>query len=181
MNNRLGQEQWVNAGLKTLLQSGIESVRIEPLAKALGVTKGSFYWHFADRPALLKAILAAWEERATDAVIQQVESASGDPMARLRQLFNITVTADGRLERAIRHWASQDENASAAQRRVDERRIAYVTTLFELLGLPSGTARSRAELAYLALVGHYAMNAGSERNTSLPMSLDSVLALLTRP
>lgn len=180
MSTRLGQEQWINAGLKTLMAAGVESVRIEPLAKALGVTKGSFYWHFADRPALLAAMLAAWEERATDAVIREVEHASGAPLERLTRLFRLTVSADGRLERAIRHWAAQDEAARAAQSRVDERRIAYVAALFEALGFSTDDARTRAQLAYLTLIGHYAMNTGSAKSAALPLSLDAVIAMLVK-
>lgn len=175
---RLGKDQWISAGLKALMQGGVDSVRIEPLAKALGVTKGSFYWHFSDRPALLRALLLAWEERATDAVIRAVETASGAAPERLTQLFRMTVNADGRLERAIRHWAAQDEAAHAAQERVDERRIAYVTDLFKAIGFSARAAQTRAQLAYLALIGHYAMSAGPEKSGTLPLSLDAVIALL---
>lgn len=180
MSGRLGRDEWISAGLRALLQGGVEAVRIEPLAKTLGVTKGSFYWHFADRPALLSALLAAWEERATDAVIRQVEKASGAPQERLTTLFWLTVSADGRLERAIRHWATQDAAARAAQTRVDERRIAYVADLFGAMGFSPEAAHTRAQLAYLALVGHYAMNAGPEKSESLTLALDAVIALLTK-
>ena len=179
MSKRLGQEQWISAGLKALMAAGVESIRVEPLAKALGVTKGSFYWHFADRPALLAAMLTAWEERATDAVIREVDNASGAPLERLTRLFRLTASADGRLERAIRHWAAQDDAARAAQSRVDERRIAYVAALFEALGFSAEDARTRAQLAYLSLIGHYAMKAGPDKSTALSVSLDAVLGLLT--
>ncbi|MGL4496151.1 MAG: TetR/AcrR family transcriptional regulator [Beijerinckiaceae bacterium] len=180
MKERLGQNHWIDAGLKTLREAGVDAVRVEPLAKALGVTKGSFYWHFADRSALLSALLAAWEERATEAVIRQVEAAAGAAPDRLAQLFRLTVGADGRLERAIRHWAAHDNAARAAQQRIDARRITYVASLFEGLGFSPEAAMTRAQLAYLALIGHYAMSAGPDKSDALPVALDAVIGLLTQ-
>ena len=71
---RLGKEAWVAAAFRLLGRRGIAAVGVEPLAKALGVTKGSFYWHFTDRRALLQALLAYWEERETSAIIADVEA-----------------------------------------------------------------------------------------------------------
>jgi AcrR family transcriptional regulator len=87
VSKRLGRQEWINAGLKALAEHGAEAVRIERLADTLRVTKGSFYWHFKDRGALLEALLEAWQARATNAIIDQVEARGGDARTRLETLF----------------------------------------------------------------------------------------------
>ena len=85
--DRLDREDWVNAAFERLGAGGVEAVRVEPLAKDLGVTKGSFYWHFRDREALLDAVLEAWEARETDHYIKTAETDGGQPGERLRRFF----------------------------------------------------------------------------------------------
>lgn len=148
--------EWIDAGLRALRRDGIDAVRIERLASALGKTKGSFYWHFADRPALLAALIAAWRARATHAVVEEVEAAGGDAAAKLARLMTITLTADGRLERAMRDWAGRDGAAAAALAEVDARRVGYVAERLAETGLPPETARLRARFLYFALIGRFA-------------------------
>jgi len=155
MEDRLSRLDWLTASLSALARDGVAALRVEPLAKKLGVTKGSFYWHFADRPALLTAVLAEWERRATDAIIVEVEAAGGDAAAHLALLFRITAAADGRLDRAIRAWAQNDAQAAAVQGRVDGRRFAYLEAQFSALGFPAVEAASRARLSYQALIGRF--------------------------
>jgi AcrR family transcriptional regulator len=110
----------------------VEAVRVEPLAVLLGVT-GSFYWHFANRRALLDAMLAQWEQRSTEAVIEGVNSAAGRPAERLAHL----ATLIGRrkklppMEQGIRAWGAVDQKARRALARVDARRIDYVLALLQ--------------------------------------------------
>ena len=166
MEERLTRQDWLRAALGALARGGVAALRVEPLAKRLGVTKGSFYWHFADRPALLAAVLAEWERRATDAVIVEVEAAGGDASTLLADLIRIAATADGRLERAIRAWAAGDAVAAAVLGRVDARRRAYLAMLFAALGFPEDEAAARARIAYQSAVGGFAMGevrAGEER------------------
>jgi AcrR family transcriptional regulator len=157
MADRLTRQDWLTAALGALARGGTEALRVEPLAKRLGVTKGSFYWHFADRPALLAAALAEWERRATDAVIVEVEAAGGDASVRLANLFRIAAAADGRLERAVRAWAAGDAAAAAVQGRVDARRHAYVAAQLAALGFSEDEAAARARIAYRAVMGGFAM------------------------
>ncbi|HLZ66647.1 MAG TPA: TetR family transcriptional regulator [Aliidongia sp.] len=151
------RQDWLTAALGALARDGVATLRVEPLAKRLGVTKGSFYWHFADRAALLAAVLEEWERRATDAVIVEVEAAGGDAAAKLAGLFQITAAADGRLERAVRAWAASDAAAAAVQGRVDARRHAYLDAQFAALGFPADEAAARARIAYQAVVGRFAL------------------------
>ncbi len=154
---RLGEAEWVAAATRLLADQGVDAVRVEPLSAALGVTKGSFYWHFAHRRALLDAVLDAWERRATSAVIDAVETASGAPSGRLSRL----VALIGRsrrapsVEHAIRAWGALDPRARAVLARVDARREAYVRGLLRALGLPPAAARTRSHLAYLMMIGEF--------------------------
>src|SRR5688572_15346797 len=88
----LGPSDWTEAALAALARGGLPAVAVEPLAKSLGTTKGSFYWHFADRNALLEATLELWERRDTDRVIESLDG-SRDAQSRLRTLLRLTVTS----------------------------------------------------------------------------------------
>ncbi len=153
---RLAPAQWIDAGLRTLGERGVTAVRVEPLARSLGVTKGSFYWHFKDRRALLDAMLERWRQLATDAIIEQVDAKGGTAAQRVAHLFRITTTGQGdRIEAALRAWAIEDPAAAAALAEVDELRQRYVTDLLVEHGIPRAEARRRARIAYLVLIGEF--------------------------
>ena len=154
---RIGRIDWIKAGLAVLGQEGIGEVRVEPLAARLGVTKGSFYWHFADRAALHAAMLEQWQLAATRDIIRQVEDKASDAHTRLVRLLDVTTAspAGARLEIAIRAWAVQDATVAAAVATADRERIGYVVGLLMELGLPPSIAELRARTIYLALIGSY--------------------------
>ncbi len=180
MSNRLGKREWIEAGLKALSEHGVEAVRVERLATALDVTKGSFYWHFENRGALLEALLEAWRTRATNAIIEEVEAKGGDAVAKLRALSTIVSRIDGRLDRAIRVWAAQDEMARAALDEIDRRRLGYLTSLFAELSFAPPEAAARARLVYHALIGQFAMGERLARAERLEERLDIVIPMLVR-
>ncbi|MES1193776.1 MAG: helix-turn-helix domain-containing protein [Solirubrobacterales bacterium] len=123
---------WIDEGLRALAAGGPDAVRIELLAKALGVSKGGFYWHFDNRRMFLEELLDVWELRSLDEVIEVVESEGGDARARLRHLFALASTA-GRLMKvdlAVRDWARRDKAVAKRLRRVDNRRMDYLRALF---------------------------------------------------
>lgn len=161
MTDRLDREAWLEAGLALLAEQGIDAVRITDLAARLAVTKGSFYWHFRDRPAFLHEILKAWETVATDAIIATVDASGGDARARLRVLFQKSFNSDGRMFLAIQGWARVDSSASAALNKITRRRIAYVEQLFLEAGFEPREASVRAQFAFQALIGHYALGPAS--------------------
>src|SRR6266513_2022678 len=102
MGDQLSAQDWVNQGLKTLAKSGFTALKANPLAKAMGVSRGSFYWHFADIGAFHAAILKHWREIAAEQIIADVEADSGEP---LKALLRRTFGARLELERAVRNWA----------------------------------------------------------------------------
>ena len=134
MSDQLSAKDWVDQGLKALASRGFTALKAEPLAKALRVSRGSFYWHFADIAAFHAAILARWHEVAAEQIIANVEAASKDedPLALLlRRVFGERLM----LERAVRTWASVDPAARAAVQAIDRRRLSYVEGLLAQSGL----------------------------------------------
>ena len=122
------------------------------MAKAMGVSRGSFYWHFADIAAFHAAILARWHEVAAEQIIANVEAASKNenPLALLlRRVFGERLM----LERAVRTWASVDPAARAAVQAIDRRRLSYVEGLLAQSGLSAEIARARAQILYWAFLG----------------------------
>ncbi|MEP6854337.1 MAG: TetR/AcrR family transcriptional regulator [Pedococcus sp.] len=159
----LSAGDWTEAALDALARGGLAAVAVEPLAKALGATKGSFYWHFADRNALLQATLELWERRSTDRVLAGIDGTQ-DGATRLRNLVRLaflSVQADdlgraGSIELALQANASHDLVAPILER-VTKRRVVALTELYAALGLTQARARDRATLAYTAYLGHAQM------------------------
>jgi AcrR family transcriptional regulator len=153
---RLSADDWTSAALAALVEGGVAAVAVEPLAMRLGATKGSFYWHFRNRDALLAATLERWERLETDDVITRVEI-EDDPRARLRALYLLATgglpgrsrSAEPALQAAVAHPL-----VAPALARVTRRRLDYLGAQFTALGLPPRAARHRALLAYTAYLGH---------------------------
>ncbi|NER78580.1 MAG: TetR/AcrR family transcriptional regulator [Leptolyngbya sp. SIO1D8] len=163
----LTRQDWIRQGLKVLAQGGVETVRVEPLAKLMGVTKGSFYWHFKNRGDLLAAILQEWVTLQTNSIIEQVEAKGGDATTKLLYLFELAVQDDGRVENAIRAWATNDANVIAVLAEVDQRRLDYTQDLFLQLGFAPFEATVRARLVYYALVGEFTIGTRSDQTERL--------------
>lgn len=151
---RLSRESWIDAALALLAKDGSEAVKVEPMARRLGVTKGSFYWHFRDRRELLAAALRRWEQVETVAVRDAVEAGGGTAAERLRRLFAIAFERRiMALEVALRSWATRDRGARNAVVRVDGLRLAYLRDLYVGTGLARAEAEARGFLAYATLFG----------------------------
>jgi AcrR family transcriptional regulator len=152
-NGRLSADDWAQAALDQIAEQGVAAVAVEPLARRLGVTKGSFYWHFPSRDALLQAALERWEKIEQDTVWGSLERVP-DPRERLRALFQL-VAHEARshiiyseLLKALDHPTVQPVIGRVAQRRFD-----YLTASFRQAGLSRTDAQHRARLAYAAYVG----------------------------
>jgi AcrR family transcriptional regulator len=162
--SKLGRQDWIDLGLRVIVEGGVEAVRVEPLAKLLDVTKGSFYWHFKNRDELLEAILHDWVSRETDSIIEKVEVAGGDASAKLLYLFELAIQDDGQVENAIRAWAVNDSKVAAVLNQVDRRRLDYTKDLFLEVGFTPFEAMVRARMAYYSLIGEYTL--GTRTNQS---------------
>jgi AcrR family transcriptional regulator len=157
--DRLDRSRFLEAAFEVLCETGWQDVRISTLCSRLGVTKGSFYWHFEDHEALLLAVLAAWEEAGTDQIIVTVEATALPPAERLRVLLHTVFaesTRNDRIEAAIRAWAAADPRAAATVARVDERRLGYVRDLLQAIGHRRAVATHRSALLYRTLIGEFA-------------------------
>lgn len=165
---KLGRKDWIDKGLKVLAESGVEAVRVEPLAKLMNVTKGSFYWHFKNREELLQAILEEWVNRDTDATIEQVEDKDANANAKLLYLLEIAAQDDGKLENAIRAWATNDSKAAIVLAQVDRRRLNYIRDLFLQVGFTPFEAMVRTRMLYYTLVvGEFIIGARPNRDEIL--------------
>lgn len=150
---RLSATHWAAAALDLIAEEGVRAVAVEPLARRLGVTKGSFYWHFPSRDALLQAALERWEQVELDEVFAQLE-AIPDPRQRMRELF-LRVAHEVRshviyseLLKALDHPAVQP-----VMQRVSKRRLDYLMLAFRQVGMARVEAQNRAHLTYAAYVG----------------------------
>jgi AcrR family transcriptional regulator len=158
----LTPETWIGAATDVLVDQGIDHVRVDLLAQHLGVTRGSFYWHFKDREDLLRRVLQAWRETATENLTARLESAHEDPLEQLRDVLSLpfrgrAAARAARIELAIRAWARRDQMARFAVDEADASRIGYIAQLFSALGFPVLEARSRAFLLYSYVVSESQM------------------------
>jgi AcrR family transcriptional regulator len=149
----LTPETWIEAATEVLVDQGIDHVRVDVLANQLGVTRGSFYWHFRDREDLLRRVLQAWRERATVALTQRLESAKPDPREQLHDAASLpfrgrAAARAARIELAIRAWARRDDMAREAVDEADATRLAHHERIFSALGFAPEEARCRAFLMY---------------------------------
>jgi AcrR family transcriptional regulator len=154
---RTPRSSWIEEGLRALAAGGPDAVRIELLAQALGVTRGGFYWHFDDRRALLEEILDAWEHATVDEVIARVEHEPGDARAKLRRLSAFAASGDEplRTDLAVRDWARREPGVAERLRRVDNRRMAYLRTLFGAFCPHEDDVEARCLVFYSLWIGSH--------------------------
>jgi AcrR family transcriptional regulator len=153
----LTPERWAEAATEVLVDHGIDSVRVDVLAQQLQVTRGSFYWHFKDRDELLRRVLQAWRESATEQLTLRLEGAHRSPREQLRDVISLPLRGRAaqraaRIELAIRAWARRDAMARQAVDEADGSRIAYIAQLFSSLGFGVAEARWRAFALYAYVV-----------------------------
>jgi AcrR family transcriptional regulator len=178
--SNLTRQDWIDQGLKVLADSGIEAVRVEPLAKLMKVTKGSFYWHFKNREDLLEAIFQEWIASQTNSIIEQVEEMDGAAKTKLLYLFELAIEDDGQVENAIRAWSTNDAKIAAALLKVDQLRVGYTRDLFLEVGFGPFEAMVRAQMVYYALVGESTVGIRTDHSERLA-EIRLQHAILTHP
>ena len=154
---RTPRAAWIDAGLRALAAGGgPDTVRVDTLAKSLGVTRGGFYGQFKDRAALLEAMLDTWERAATDEVLEQVERRGGDARAKVRRAGALTFSDELLpIDLAIRDWARHDAAVAARLRRVDNRRMEYLRQLFGSFCADEAEVEGRSVLAFSLAIGYH--------------------------
>ena len=156
---RLTQRDWIDAAFRALAAGGVSAVRIERLARDLGATKGSFYWHYKDLQALLDSVVSCWVDLATEQGISTINARDLTPAAALgaliEQISEVPDVAYGgvAIEPAIREWARFDGKVSDIVAQVDARRIDYVANLLTRCGLSQREAAKQATTFYAIVVG----------------------------
>ncbi len=177
---RLTPVDWIAAGFRALATHGPEAIKAEPLARALGTTKGSFYWHFKDVPAFKAQMLKHWHDEAFVAIARAVDAGS-DPTDRLYHLAELATTdredyGGAATEPAIRAWAAADPDVAAAVRDVDAKRLAYLEDLLAELDL---TNPDFARIVYGAYVGMGTLAAadGADNAGAMSTLMAAILAL----
>jgi len=180
---RTPRGRWVEEGLQALAEGGPAAVRVEALAKKLGVTKGGFYGYFADRDALLEAMLDAWERESTDEVIDRVEREGGDPRTKIARAGMLTFSGDRLLpiDLAIRDWARHDEGVAGRLRRVDNRRMALLREMIGTFCSDADEVEARSMLAFCVAIGEHFLAADHGDRTRAQVLARAVDLLLSRP
>jgi AcrR family transcriptional regulator len=178
---RTPRSKWIDEGLRALAAGGPDAVRIDALAQALGVTRGGFYWHFENRQALLDEMLDNWERVSIDDVIARVDSEGGDPRARLRRLFALASSSRDvlKIDLAIRDWSRRDATVGERLRRVDNRRMKYLRSLFGGFCADEDDVEARCTVVMSLFVGSHfiaADHAGRRRADVVDLVLGRLLA-----
>jgi AcrR family transcriptional regulator len=157
---RTPRNGWIDEGLRALAAGGPDAVRVEALARTLGVSKGGFYGHFSDRSALLAEMLDSWERMSTREVIERVEREGGDARVKLRKAGALTFSRTLLpIDLAVRDWARRDPAVAKRLRRVDNRRMEYLRVLFGTFCSDEDDIEARSMLAFSLLIGGHFMAA----------------------
>jgi AcrR family transcriptional regulator len=177
---RTPRSSWIDAGLRALAAGGPDAVRIEVLAQELGVTRGGFYWYFQGRGAFLDEMLDTWERRSTDEALERVEREGGDARDKVVRAGMSTFSRELLpIDLAVRDWARRDRSVAKRLRRVDNRRMEYLRSLFSTFCSDADDVEARSMLAFsLAIGDHFiaADHGGRSRRRVLELAMKRLMA-----
>jgi AcrR family transcriptional regulator len=157
---RGSQEGWLQAAYDCLLESGVDSVKILPLAKKLNLSRTSFYWFFKDREELLAALVARWREKNTGSIVKQAQAYAESLAEAMLNVFDCWLNSDlfdAKFEFAVRSWALQSDELLAEVRDADLTRLEALKQMFIRFGHSEITADARARTTYLVQIGYISM------------------------
>ncbi|MBW9118161.1 TetR/AcrR family transcriptional regulator [Rhizobium cauense] len=167
---RGSQEGWLEAAYDSLLESGIDSVKILPLAKKLNLSRTSFYWFFKDREELLDGLVSRWRDKNTGSIVRQSEAYAETLAEAMLNVFDCWLDSrlfDSKFEFAVRSWALQSEDILREVHEADRKRMDALATMFKRFGHTEITADVRARTTYLVQIGYISMQ--SNESTSVRM------------
>lgn len=163
LKTRVTRDDWVTAALDTIHAQGVDRVKVVTLARTLGVTSGSFYWHFKNVRALLDAVLEYWENQLTVHIIDDAIAFQGSPQQRILNLMTQVVDEDATLsDSAIAVWAKSDPLAEAAYKRTVQKRFDFAAHMFREAGFSGGEAMTRGRMMVTALMGERSVELKSD-------------------
>jgi AcrR family transcriptional regulator len=179
---RTPREKWVEEGLQALAAGGVDAVRVEALARALKVTKGGFYGHFADRRALLEAILDAWERESVDDVLDRIDREAGDVLDKVRLAGRLTFSQDRLLpiDLAVRDWARRDPAVAERLRRVDNRRMQLLRDAIATIRADPDEVEAWSLLAFCMAIGNHFLAADHPGRTREQVMVRASALILDR-
>ena len=165
----LGRSDWIEAAVDMLADDNVEALRVDTLAERLGVTKGSFYWHFKGREDLLYEVVEAWRLRMTSEIRALIVDTSGTPWERLERLLRISISArrdvpGGPFEMTLRDWARRDGKVAEVVRHVDKERADFLRQLYQDAGLSEADAEDFSELHIAFVIGTRITLAAEDRD-----------------
>ncbi|MBL1141123.1 MAG: TetR/AcrR family transcriptional regulator [Proteobacteria bacterium] len=180
-NKQLSRESWVLAAFDTLYKDGIDAVRIEPLAKKMNVTKGSFYWHFKNRTELHDALLEYWEKEMTQSVLDAANEFHGSPKQRLiNTLRDIIGNERTKYDPFVRNWARNDTKVRKVVEYIDKIRLSFLHGLFIDIGFDKQEAEIRSRLMYYYICGECTVSV-KEPMTKRMKRLDIKAEIMMQP
>lgn len=153
-------ELWLDAAYDTLIESGVDAVKVQILSKRLRLSRGSFYWMFKDREALLEALLERWREKNTGGIAKQAAAYAETIEEALLNVFDCWLDPeifDFHFEFAVRSWALQSPSVMAELAETDERRVQYLTQLFLRFKMDPDMADVSARALYQGQIGYISM------------------------
>jgi AcrR family transcriptional regulator len=175
----LTRDDWTRAALDVIGEGDVKAVAVERLAKTLGASRGSFYWHFRDRADLIDAALERWARENTAELVPELDAIT-DPVKRLRTLLRTVYEQPVDAVELTLSAAGDDPVVAPVFARVTRQRIDFLHRIFSDLGLPPSQAATRAWLAYAFYIGHHQLGKNPEAAELRPHRLDRVVDLLTR-
>lgn len=180
---RTPREKWVEEGLGALAEAGVDAVRVDALAKRLGVTRGGFYGYFADREALLEEMLDTWERESVDAEIHRMEHEGGDGRDAVRLVRQFLQSADRvrAIDLALRDWARRDPAVAERMRRVDNKRMRLARKMIGTFCTDPDEVEARALLAFCLAIGSPSLAADHPGRTREEVIARAADLILNRP
>ncbi|PCI87996.1 MAG: hypothetical protein COB24_04475 [Hyphomicrobiales bacterium] len=164
---------WIEAGFQMLSEGGIDSVRVDRISKKIGLTRGSFYWHFKNRAELLDAMLELWYQKSTNDIIELIEQEKTNPNNQLSALLNLTAKdVDAKYggkftEMAIRIWSKSSPKAADIIKQIDLERVKFVNKLLNEMNVEPALASFLAEIIYNAYIGMASRDLSEEEVTRI--------------
>ena len=178
--NRMSREDWLRGALELLSTTGVQGLKVVPLAKYLGVTSGSFYWHFKNRRDLYDALMDYWELEMTDAAIEAAKGFEGSPEERIWHLMEQVMSSGmARLDLAFWHWSQSDVDARRIFKRVLKKRFSFAAWMFSEAGFSEEQAKIRGRMMVVYMMGESTLipDSMAKRKESLKLKY----AVLTAP